>query len=457
MTEEMNPEDHVLETIGDEDEEDDISLPMGWRARQRKKRQMRNHQVIDQYLGQGARTYSTGILPKYYGGLLIWALYQYLTRKDWKIVDILGCTQLEPVYAEVNTGNEKLILPVDGQMLIEKGNDRVSITVDINPGWRGSVQLEGPAEKQSEISQFVTDVMTIADKENFYRGKKIEFTGQIDFLDVIDKNWDSIVLDTETKADIKANTVGFLKQSEHWTQYGIPAKRGILLSGEPGTGKTIICKALMSEADGITCINTNGYALDRDNYVTELYELADNLSPSIVFIEDIDLIGQNRMEFGYQRGSALLALLSVLDGVEEQKKIVTVATTNFLESLDKAISQRPSRFDRVIRLTRPSVQQRREFVNHLCGRIPIDENMQEYISIKAENCTPAQLQEIIFSLVIQHTAGQSELSFSKADVERTISRINDKNRYQIGFVVNENHNGHKLDQIAENKLQLLTD
>jgi cell division protease FtsH len=208
----------------------------------------------------------------------------------------------------------------------------------------------------------------------------------------------------------------------------------------------------MTEAYGITCISTNGYALDSDNYLTELYELADDLSPSIVFIEDIDLIGQNRIEFGYQRGSALLALLAVLDGVEEQKKIVTVATTNFLESLDKALSQRPSRFDRVIKLTRPSVQQRRELISRLCRKIPINESMQEYISMKAENCTPAQLQEIIFSLVIQHKVGHSELSFSKVDVERAISRINDKNRYQIGFVVNDNHNGHKCDQITENNL-----
>ena len=109
MTEEMNPEDQVLENLGDGDEEDDIFLQAGWRARQRKKRQMRNQPVIDQFLGKGARTFSTGILPKYYGGLLIWALYQHITRKDWKIVDILGDTQLEPVYAEVNTGNEKLI------------------------------------------------------------------------------------------------------------------------------------------------------------------------------------------------------------------------------------------------------------------------------------------------------------------------------------------------------------
>ena len=73
-----------------------------------------------------------------------------------------------------------------------------------------------------------------------------------------------------------------------------------MLTGEPGTGKTVICKALMAEAEGITCITTSGYALDSDGYITELYELAEDLSPSIA------LIGQNRMEFGYQRGPALL-------------------------------------------------------------------------------------------------------------------------------------------------------
>jgi cell division protease FtsH len=106
MTEEMNPEDHVLETIDDEDGEDDISLPSGWHANQQKKRQMKNQPAIDQFLGKGTRTFSTGILPKYYGGLLIWALNQYLKRKDWKIVNILGYREPEPVYAEVNTGRE---------------------------------------------------------------------------------------------------------------------------------------------------------------------------------------------------------------------------------------------------------------------------------------------------------------------------------------------------------------
>jgi len=224
-------------------------------------------------------------------------------------------------------------------------------------------------------------------------------------------------------------------------------RRGILLAGEPGTGKTIICRALMAAVDGITCITTSGYALDDDDYITELYELAEDLSPSIVFIEDIDLIGQNRMEFGYMRGPALLSLLAVMDGVEEQREVVTIATTNCLETLDKALSERPSRFDRVIKLPRPSIEQRIELVRRLCEKIPLDDETQEYIAGKTENCTPAQLQEIIYSLVIQCPERQDELKINTADIDWAISSINDKNRHRIGFS-NGNHNGHRADLAA---------
>jgi ATP-dependent 26S proteasome regulatory subunit len=136
-----------------------------------------------------------------------------------------------------------------------------------------------------------------------------------------------------------------------------------------------------------------------------------------------------------------------MDGIEEQEKIVTIATTNHLETLDKALSQRPSRFDKVIKLTRPSVLHRRELISRLCRKIPMDNKIQEYIAIKAENCTPAQLQEIVFGLTIQQPSGQSELVFNKADIDKAISGVNEKNRHQLGFVVNDNHNGHKTEQI----------
>jgi cell division protease FtsH len=448
MPEELNDDDPFLiaPDESEEDEEPDISK---WRARRHKKLQGKNQLNIDKFLGKGSRHYATGIMPGYYGELLIWALLQYLDRAGWKIAETLGYREPEPVYADLNTGSEILSILMSGQILVEKGKARYTITADVNPILRGSVQLEGSVEKKEEMSKFIADVLTIAESENFYRGKKLEFTGRIHFLDVKDKTWDTIVLDDKIKAEIKANSVGFLKQSKRWMQYGIPIKRGILLCGEPGTGKTVICKALMSEAGNITCIITNAYALAEQGYITELYELADDLSPSIVFIEDIDLIGQSRTESGFHHGPALIDLLAELDGIEEQERIITIATTNLLETLDRALSQRPSRFDKVIKLARPSIQQRRELISLLCRKIPMNKNTQEYIAIKAENCTPAQLQELVFGLTIQQPEERAELVFGKADIDRAISGIHGINRHQIGFVIDDNHNGHKLEHLAD--------
>jgi cell division protease FtsH len=333
---------------------------------------------------------------------------------------------------------------MDGQILVTKGALRLIITVDINLRWRNSVLVEGLAENKKEITDFVVGVITIAKEQNFYRGKKIEFAGRLRFIDLKNRSWESVILDKNIKKEVKANTIDFLKKKSLWEKYGISSRRGVLLAGEPGTGKTIICKALMAEAKGITCINTSAYAMDADEYLTELYELAEDLNPCLVFIEDIDLIGQNREEFGYQRGNALLSLLSVLDGIEEKKEIVTIATTNCLEMLDKAISQRPSRFDRIIKLNRPGFEHRRELVSRLCQRIPCDEKLQTYIAHKTEGYTPAQVQEVIHCLVIENSSEEPAPDiYNEQDIDYIISRINVRNSQRIGFAISNNNNGCK--------------
>jgi transitional endoplasmic reticulum ATPase len=165
-----------------------------------------------------------------------------------------------------------------------------------------------------------------------------------------------------------------------------------------------------------------------------------------VFIEDIDLIGQNRQELGYRSGPALLSLLAVLDGIEEKKEIVTVATTNCMDILDKAIKHRPSRFDRVIKLSFPSLEQRKELISLLSQKIPVDGATQDYIARQADNCTPAQLQEIIYSLVIEHSDEWASrlsipLEFSRDDIDSIISKVNGNNGHRLGFDVGGNHNG----------------
>lgn len=446
----MSAEERFLETIDDEEDEE-LEVPSVYDrfARRHERLQRKNKAAIEDFLGKGNRANAVAILPRYYGELLTWALQRHIEKEGWKVIRTLGYHGREPIYIDVSTNCDKCEnLLMDGQLLVERGDSHFIVTVDINLQWRNSVQVEGPAKRRKEIERFVNEVKRIAREQNFYRGKKIEFGGRIHFLNVKDKSWGSIILKPEIKREIRANTIDFLSKRKCWAEYGIPQKRGILLAGEPGTGKTVICKALMAEVDGVTCITTNAYGLSADEYITELYEMAQDLSPCIVFIEDIDLIGLNREEYHYQRGPALLSLLNVLDGVEEKREIVTVATTNNLETLDRAISQRPSRFDRVVKLSLPSLEERKELVGLLCQKIPLDEPTQSCIARKTEHCTPAQLQEVIYSLAIEYPdeslgALSPYLELNKDDIDRAISRINGRNRQRMGFNISCNHNGHK--------------
>ena len=348
----LSEEQRFLDALAEEEAEDQIPIENEPSARRHERLWHKNKATINSFLGSGRRADAVAIAPRYYGELLTWALRRYIEKNHWTVVRTLNYQAPEPVYIDVNTDYDKREnLLINGQLLIEKDNRHLIVTVDINLKWRNSVRVEALASKKKTVQDFIDGINAIADEQNFYRNKRIEFGERLRFLSLHSRSWDSIVIDPEMKREIRDNTVSFLNKRELWSIYGIPTKRGILLAGEPGTGKTVVCKALMAEAEGITCITTNAYSLVADEYVTELYELAQDLSPCIVFIEDIDLIGQNREEFNYRSGPALLSLLSVLDGIEEKQGIVTVATTNSLETLDKAIRHRPSRFDRVIKFS----------------------------------------------------------------------------------------------------------
>jgi len=432
--------------LEDLEEEPEAKLIDGLVA-QRYDRERKRSAVIGHFLGGGEKVDAAVIEPRYYGELLAWALHRYIEVEGWEVVKTVGYRSPQPVYINVNTGcGECQNVLRDGSLFVKKGSDRFAITIDANLRGYNSVVVTGPARRKKQVHEFANGVHNLAKEQNFYRGEKLELGRRIRFLNLSDRTWESLVLDTGLKDEIWANTIGFLANRERLASYGIPAKRGVLLVGEPGTGKTLVCKALMAKSPGTTCIMANTYALDADEYITELYELAQDLSPSIVFIEDIDLIAQNRMEWGYTRGPALLSLLSVLDGVEEHSEIITVATTNCLEVLDKAIGQRPSRFDRVIELSRPSLEQRKVLITALCQKIPLDEDVQAHVARKTENLTPAQLKEVIYSLVIGN--GQSNCSgksgylrFSVEEVNSAISKIGRTNKRHLGFAIRDNHFG----------------
>jgi len=438
-TEELvkSPEEKLLGVYVEDIECD----PMEALMQRRSERQQRRLASLQTFLGDDRTVTASVVQPVYYRRLLAWALQRYIEEQGWQTVRTVGYLAPEPLYTDVNTGSgETTNVLCDGTLFLVRLDERLAVTIDASPRGNNSVVVTGPARCEDTVRGFTAGVETTVRQRNFYRGRNIEFGGRIDFLDVPPKSWDTIVLDEEAREEIEANTTGFMARRESLARYGIPARRGVLLTGAPGTGKTLICKALMSTSRGTTCILTNAYALAADDYIPVLYELARDLAPSIVFIEDIDLIAQERMEWGYASGAALLALLAVLDGIEECHEIITVATTNHRETLDKALKQRPSRFDRIIEIPCPSPEQRRSLVAGLCRRLPLDGDIQEHIARRTAGFTPAQVQEVLYSLAIRYGEDNGgdvpqPLSVTAEQVDRTISTVGGKGKPAIGFTL----------------------
>ena len=444
--------DEELEDAVEEDVEvvdlDDETHPFMDPFQARKKRLG----IIRAFLGGAKQTQIPIVLPRYYGDLLAWALQRYIERDGWKVVKAIGKYGSTPNYTKVNTDydvSENVLSR--GSLLLLKEDSRVVTTIAVADP-REPASLVVASCRKKEARKFTDGVESIAKGPNLYGGKKLEFGGRIRFLSLSPKSWEDLILDPVLKNEIEANTVGFLNRRAKLATYGIPPRRGVILVGEPGTGKTLISKILMNRSPGITCLVAHQSGLEHSRYIYELYNLAEDLKPSIVFIEDIDLVGE-------KRGEGLFSLLSALDGVEECRDIVTVASTNFLEVIDKALTERPARFDRIIQLPPPSLEQRKELIRSLSQKIPMDENIQDYLARRTERYTPAQVQEAAYSLVIDHghALDSDEVGgheFSMTDVDNVLAKISRRNR-ELGFKrLGNNGNGSGVEAVTRSTVGL---
>jgi len=137
----MSAEEHILETIAEEeDEEPEMPAVYDRLTRRRERLQHKNKAAIEDFLGKGNRENAVVIFPRYYGELLTWALQCGIEKEGWKVIRTLGYHGHEPVYIDVSTDCDKCEnLLRDGQLLVERGDSRLILTVDINLRWRNSV------------------------------------------------------------------------------------------------------------------------------------------------------------------------------------------------------------------------------------------------------------------------------------------------------------------------------
>jgi len=194
----------------------------------------------------------------------------------------------------------------------------------------------------------------------------------------------------------------------------------------------------MNTSPGITCIVAHSGGMLEPCYVDQLFRVAADLSPSIVFLEDIDLIGQGRIRSQHRMADALSRLLYALDGIQDCKKVVTVATTNWVDILDEALKDRPSRFDRIVYVNPPDTRERREFLDRLAVKIPLPQDVVQRLVERTAGLTPAQIQEVVHSAAIEASASPREPGFwdqvfAASTMEETLAQMKGTSG-GIGFV-----------------------
>ena len=224
--------------------------------------------------------------------------------------------------------------------------------------------------------------------------------------------------------------VDFLKEPKKFYEMGAKIPRGVLLCGQPGTGKTLIAKAIAGEAK-VPFISMSGsefiemFAGLGASRVRKLFEKAKKVAPCIVFIDEIDAIGSRRASGSgaeTENNQTLNQLLVEMDGFDTEETIIVLAATNRPEMLDKALL-RAGRFDRQITIALPDMKGREEILNIHAK----DKKFAENVSMKdiagdTAGFTGAELANILNEAAIIATIKEHK-AITQNDIEDAVKKV----------------------------------
>lgn len=245
------------------------------------------------------------------------------------------------------------------------------------------------------LLELANETRRIVREESIYRGKAlrlgVNYDGELDvnnppdFLDVSDTSESDLIFDEDIRLQIETNILTPIRHTAACKKNKIPLKRGILLEGPYGTGKSLTARMTAN-----VCVQ-NGWTfilLDKVEGLRAALEFANMFAPAVVFAEDIDRIASERTDEAND-------LINTIDGVvSKRSQIMTVLTTNFAEKLNPVIL-RPGRLDAVISLRAPSAEGVSKLIRHFAGDLlPENADLSEAQKVLAGQI-PASIREAV--------------------------------------------------------------
>lgn len=305
---------------------------------------------------------------------------------------------------EVDTGvNERMRCVENGIHLIATPDGKIAAHVRTDMMTQG-LELEVIADSSELASRFLDDLRANIARANVYRGKVLslecnadlpgrEGHSHIRFHELPSVRGEDIVLPESTRTLLERNTIGFFRNAELLRKSGRSLKRGLLLHGKPGTGKTFTAKWLAQSLEGVTTILISG---DQLALVKECCQIARMLAPALVILEDVDLIAGERDERRHPAYQVTLhQLMNEMDGLSGNAEVLFLLTTNRPDAIEGAIAARPGRVDQAIEFPLPDAACRRRLFA-LYGRgLELAVSDIDALVARTENASPAFLQELV--------------------------------------------------------------
>jgi ATPase family associated with various cellular activities (AAA) len=295
-----------------------------------------------------------------------------------------------------------------------------------------SVQIA--ASDPDAATRAATEIREQALARNVFRGQVLSFGGEMfghgqtlmQFHRRPELSERELILPPEVLAAVRRQVVEVARHKRQLLAAGQHLKRGVLLYGPPGVGKTHTVRYLTSMLAGTTVIQLTGQAL---HLISEACQVARALAPSMLIVEDVDLIAEDRGEHPGHH-PMLFQLLNEMDGLAEDADVVFVLTTNRADLLEPALAARPGRVDQAVELTLPDAEARRHLFDLYRGGLIVDTSRLYDVIEQTEGVTASFLKELLRRAALLAAArspeyADSALAVSADDLDAALAELLD--------------------------------